>query len=67
MTNLGKTFVAFFAYGGANQWFMNGLRKWWRRKDAVFSYQRVGCERSGVASLSDCFDYAPGGVNYLQN
>jgi len=34
--DMGKTFVAFFSFCGANSWFMSGLRKRRRQKDVFF-------------------------------
>src|ERR1035437_1689194 len=64
-----KTFVAFCASCGINPWFMNGLRKRRRRKDAFFqlsAIRRVSCQGSGAVLPSDCFHCAPRGGNYLQ-
>jgi hypothetical protein len=35
----GKQLLHYYVCGGANPWFMNGMRKRLRRKDAVFNCQ----------------------------
>jgi hypothetical protein len=65
---LGKHLLHIFACGGANSWFMSGLRKRRSRKDAVFSFQRnrVSYQGSGAVLPLDYFHCAPSEGNYLQ-
>jgi hypothetical protein len=63
---LGKLLLHIFACGEANPWFLSGLQKWRRRKDAILSCQRVSCQGSGAVLPFAYFDCAPVEGNYLQ-